>query len=234
MIFQLVAAGFLAVLAYNFIKKKQVLPSILACFAVLLLIVMAGEEISWGQRIFGWATPEFFRENNIQGETNFHNMDTQLFQNILYFGGWLLLVALPFFGESIKKFFGRFKSLKFLGEWLPPTYFLLIFAAAFGFGDPIITTDTGWRYGSILFSILATAAILIYLIIPARGFLAERICLTLGVFMVVLFFNLFVSETWLHNSGVPTEYLELFINFGIMYWAINLKSRLFPVGQRHH
>lgn len=33
-----------------------------------------GEEISWGQRIFGWASPEFFYRYNSQGETNLHNL----------------------------------------------------------------------------------------------------------------------------------------------------------------
>jgi len=34
----------------------------------------AGEEVSWGQRIFNVETPEFFRQNNAQMETNLHNM----------------------------------------------------------------------------------------------------------------------------------------------------------------
>ena len=39
----------------------------LACFYVTM------EEISWGQRLFGWSSPEFFKTRNIQGETNLHN-----------------------------------------------------------------------------------------------------------------------------------------------------------------
>jgi len=34
-----------------------------------------GEEISWGQRIFGYATPEMFAERNIQNELTIHNLD---------------------------------------------------------------------------------------------------------------------------------------------------------------
>ncbi len=41
----------------------------------LLLFVASGEEISWGQRIFGVETPEYFKENNLQGETNLHNLE---------------------------------------------------------------------------------------------------------------------------------------------------------------
>jgi tetratricopeptide (TPR) repeat protein len=45
-------------------------------FALLALFCfyVAMEEISWGQRIFGWSSPEFFRARNIQGETNLHNI----------------------------------------------------------------------------------------------------------------------------------------------------------------
>jgi len=41
----------------------------------LLLFVCFGEEISWGQRIFGWRTPSLFASHNLQGETNLHNLE---------------------------------------------------------------------------------------------------------------------------------------------------------------
>ncbi len=34
----------------------------------------AGEEISWGQRIFNTESSEFFQQHNAQGETNLHNL----------------------------------------------------------------------------------------------------------------------------------------------------------------
>jgi len=39
-----------------------------------LFFFAAGEEISWGQRIFGIETPEYFMEKNLQQETNLHNL----------------------------------------------------------------------------------------------------------------------------------------------------------------
>lgn len=41
-------------------------------FVGLLFII--GEELSWGQRIFGWTTSEEFKQINRQGETNIHNI----------------------------------------------------------------------------------------------------------------------------------------------------------------
>ena len=39
---------------------------------------VAGEEISWGQRIFGFSTPETLQAVNAQGEANVHNIRTVL------------------------------------------------------------------------------------------------------------------------------------------------------------
>jgi hypothetical protein len=36
---------------------------------------LVGEELAWGQRIFGWATPESLEAINKQGETTLHNIE---------------------------------------------------------------------------------------------------------------------------------------------------------------
>ena len=41
------------------------------------LVFVAGEEISWGQRIIGFATPDYLLDINIQNEFNFHNIRTK-------------------------------------------------------------------------------------------------------------------------------------------------------------
>lgn len=47
-------------------------------------VVVAGEEISWGQRILGLATPEILEDINHQGETNIHNI--RVVQHAFSFG----------------------------------------------------------------------------------------------------------------------------------------------------
>lgn len=42
----------------------------------LLFFFLLGEEISWGQRILGFETPEGIEARNMQDEFNFHNLDT--------------------------------------------------------------------------------------------------------------------------------------------------------------
>lgn len=54
------------------INKKP--PSIIFILAGLIFLFGAGEEISWGQRIFNIETPEYFEEYNAQSEMNLHNL----------------------------------------------------------------------------------------------------------------------------------------------------------------
>lgn len=51
-------------------SKRQPIFLLLALF----FLVAFGEEISWGQRIFGWETTSSYREINTQDETNLHNL----------------------------------------------------------------------------------------------------------------------------------------------------------------
>jgi tetratricopeptide (TPR) repeat protein len=41
------------------------------------------EEISWGQQLFNWQSPDFFLRNNLQHETNIHNLLTGPFSTTL-------------------------------------------------------------------------------------------------------------------------------------------------------
>lgn len=54
-----------------FLKAKR---NIFYLLLGLFFIVCAGEEISWGQRIFGWKTPDELKKDNAQGEINIHNL----------------------------------------------------------------------------------------------------------------------------------------------------------------
>lgn len=56
---------------FLFVKKKNIFFLLLG----LLLFLGAGEELSWGQHIFKFKTPEKIRENNVQGELNLHNIE---------------------------------------------------------------------------------------------------------------------------------------------------------------
>ncbi len=68
-------AGILAFIVAN--RNDVMLPRWLriAFYTIALLaILIAGEEMSWGQHFFGWETPDWIAAVNIQDETNLHNM----------------------------------------------------------------------------------------------------------------------------------------------------------------
>lgn len=64
----LLAAGVMFVL---FAKQRNIWFLLLG----ILFTVCFGEEISWGQRLFGFVTPESIRARNFQGEFNLHNLN---------------------------------------------------------------------------------------------------------------------------------------------------------------
>ena len=53
-------------------------------------VFAAGEEISWGQRIFGFTTPDFLMPLNMQQEFNVHNINQRMFYRT-YRNGALIL-----------------------------------------------------------------------------------------------------------------------------------------------
>jgi hypothetical protein len=64
--------------------------------AALGALFILGEEISWGQRLFGWATPDALDEVNAQGETNLHNIRGVLaILNMVMLGIAAAAAALP-------------------------------------------------------------------------------------------------------------------------------------------
>lgn len=71
----------------------------MTAFIALVGLFGAGEEISWGQRIFNWQTPEYFLEHNKQEETGLHNLvieinGERLSVNKIVFGTGLALAMI--------------------------------------------------------------------------------------------------------------------------------------------
>ena len=66
--------------ARNLYRENKFI-NIFLIIKILALVYFLGEEISWGQHIFKWTSPEFFKNANIQGETNIHNI-SNLFDQV--------------------------------------------------------------------------------------------------------------------------------------------------------
>lgn len=65
---------FLASFIFIYACKKQGLKNVWYWGLSILFFAVAGEEISWGQRIFEIPTPELLLNTNIQQEINLHNI----------------------------------------------------------------------------------------------------------------------------------------------------------------
>ncbi len=80
----------------------------------MLLIALAGEEISWGQRIFAIASPAWELKDNVQGEMNLHNING-IHQHIRLAGVLFCIfyfVVIPFLNEyfaKVRNFIAKFK-----------------------------------------------------------------------------------------------------------------------------
>lgn len=83
-------------------KHKKTLWKIGTFIFVILFLFAAGEEISWGQRVFEVESSEFFIKNNAQGETNLHNLvvgekkiNKIIFSQLLFVLMFLYLIVVP-------------------------------------------------------------------------------------------------------------------------------------------
>ncbi len=117
------------------------------------MFLVAGEEISWGQRIFGWGTPSAISVINNQGETNVHNiLEVQNALNYLKMVGGLIAFVLPFVtrwstrlrpsGQSKPPILMRLSPALFLGPC-----FLLMFGYRFIRLFVLKSSETAIKFG---------------------------------------------------------------------------------------
>ena len=89
----------------------------------LLFAFVAGEEISWGQRLFGFETPDALRAINTQNEFNIHNIHFVRFSN----SGVIPMMTLCIVASSA--FFAR--TARVLGVPLPSLLLVFCFLVVY-------------------------------------------------------------------------------------------------------
>jgi len=87
-------------------------------FIAFGFIFVAGEELSWGQRIFSIQTPPWLEERNQQGELNIHNFVTDDFSVNKVIFGQALTVVLVFYMFALPWAAGRLPQVNRLVELL--------------------------------------------------------------------------------------------------------------------
>ena len=92
-----------ALRARKCILSRRYAPLFICFLTVVLFTFGAGEEISWGQRLLKIESNDYFLKNNLQGETNLHNLSINgininklLFSKVVSIGLLIYLLLIPY------------------------------------------------------------------------------------------------------------------------------------------
>ena len=147
-------SSILALLIYVRTKRKKNINSIIWLLIALLSFVIAGEEISWGERITGIGINSI-SDINVQGETNFHNLP--------FFHNYLLdpifeisCIFLGWFGWR------KFKNIKAFPSKDLCLYFLFVALFYFYFDLSWASTTQQIRNDQEIFEFLLSTGIFLH------------------------------------------------------------------------
>ena len=149
LVFNMFVSGFLA----KFFYSKNKLLSVIFMILTLGFFFVAGEEISWGQRIFGIETPEEYAKLNTQGETTLHNYGP-LFQYVykayavIGFIGATAWMFVSLINKSLSKTWQTIVEA-LIPKWYYMTYFLIVFG--YNFKRHIVNPKIGIDLGEAIF-----------------------------------------------------------------------------------
>lgn len=113
--------------AVRFLIKSKNQPTFLKLWfglAAICCFFVAGEEVSWGQHIWDWATPDYWSQVNDQDETNLHNTSSWFDQKprlALIIGIVAGTLVMPFLKKK-----GWLKLPEKLDFLMPPTQLSVI------------------------------------------------------------------------------------------------------------
>lgn len=151
-----------------------------AIFFLLLsisLFFIAGEEISWGQRIFGIETPENFARMNLQEETTIHNLGffqskiDYIYMLLGLWGAFSAMIVKNLLPKLYKKYYLFFPMpilffyffavtrFYFLNKFVVFNYQLFSFEKI-GIGSRQEISETLLAFGFAMFAILTSVAIM--------------------------------------------------------------------------
>lgn len=106
------------------IRRRRIFDGLVALFCLFI----AGEEFSWGQRLLGFYSPEYFLVNNFQQEVNLHNLPGSFLKP-----KWVFVIALAGYGVLLPLLSRSRRSHRLMalaGASAPPTQLMPWFIAA--------------------------------------------------------------------------------------------------------
>ena len=152
--FEYVLSAILAFSIYVRREKKKGINSLIWLLIAFLSLIIAGEEISWGERLTGIGI-DTIANLNVQGETNFHNLP--FFHNYLLDPVFeISCIFLGWFGWR------KFKNLDALPSKKLSLYFLFVALFYFYFDVSWASTTEQIRNDQEIFEFLLSSGIFIH------------------------------------------------------------------------
>jgi len=223
--FLFTGAIFMFIAAIRLLRAGRKLEAVGAAVMSLAIFTIAGEEISWGMWLFNEHTNTFFHQFNSQDETNLHNIDTFLSEDLYYFGSFVLLVMIPFFKDSIVRLLAKFKWGS-LASLLPSTWMMLPWTVMAGF-----LASYSYMQTTILLGFFGSVLVLLHTLLsnPSKA----RAWMTAGFLALLLIVGFVFTFSWQSvyidriRGGSPKEYMEVMTSFGLCIYAVDVYIRLF-------
>jgi len=151
--FEYILSSFLALMIFLRLRKKQ-LNSIIWLLIAFLSFLIAGEEISWGERLTGIGINSI-SNLNVQGETNFHNLP--FFHNYLLDPVFeISCIFLGWFGWR------RFKKISAFPKKELSLFFLFVALFYFYFDISWASTTEQIRNDQEIFEFLLSSGIFLH------------------------------------------------------------------------
>lgn len=211
--------------ALGFLFKKSYLRGGFGLLMAVAFFVIAMEEISWMQRILEIEPDDFFLENNIQKEINFHNLNTAMTMMIFSIVVFVVFTIVPFLKNVVGRLLDvvRFSQLKI---FIPSQWLILVFAIAQGFSMSFAIYPQ--MYHMIILAL--TALLLLYFVlIRSPDYIKDRRTILYLTILVILAGMMAVNTNVLGGTDMrawfPSEYREFFICLGIFLYSIDLVFR---------
>ena len=152
--FEYLSSSILALFIYVRRKKRKEINSLIWLMIAILSLLVAGEEISWGERITGIGIANI-SNLNIQGETNFHNLP--FFHNYLLDPVFeISCIFLGWFGWR------KFKKIDAFPSKTLSLYFLFVALFYFYFDISWASTTEQIRNDQEIFEFLLSSGIFIH------------------------------------------------------------------------
>lgn len=217
-LFVLVGAVFLALAVLR--RAQEPFDGFSAIFVGLLIpagfaglyFLIGMEEISWGQRIFGFETPDTIAARNWQSEFNFHNIHTDISELAYYFGTGLFLIVLPLAWPALR----HWKPASHLSDFFPNR-------AVAALSAPMVIFSYGhWSLVPIqLLTFIALFAMLYFALNAHRRGERAEARLFAGIAALIAVGQILILYLGPNMLDLPdaTEFRELFISIGLFAFA---------------